>query len=73
MRQFVNASKGHTNKTRERWEQVRLISYYSAFPHLKKGFKLSDVIIPGDEAAHKSKPQQPNKEEVYKLLEKWNK
>lgn len=73
MRQFVNASLGHRLRMREVWEQSRMISYYSAFPHMKKGFKLTDILIPGDNSVEKPEQSQENKEDLYKLLEKWSK
>lgn len=72
MRHFVNAAEGYTIKMRETWEQSRLIAYYSAMPHMKKGFKITDIPIPGDTETSKTE-SQANKEDAYKLLEKWNK
>lgn len=71
MRHFINAAEGHTIKTREAWEQARLIAYYSAMPHMKKGFRITDIPIPSETKSGVNEKTHVNKEEVYKLLEKW--
>lgn len=70
MRLFINAVDGYRDRMREQWEQTRLISFYSAFPHVK-GLKLKDILIPGEVKGSPSKQSQEKKEEAYKLLEKW--
>jgi hypothetical protein len=71
-RLFFNATQGYLQKRREAWEQARLIAYYSAFD--RKPFKLTDIYIPVAEDEYSEKTSdQNNKEEAYKILEKWNK
>lgn len=71
MRKFINAVHGYREKARETWEQTRLIAWYSAYD--RKPFDLTKIIIPGDENIRSTKASQTNKEDAYKLLEKWNK
>lgn len=73
MRKFINAAEGFRDKKQEDWEQARLIAYYSAMPHMRKGFKLTDIPIPGEHKQAKKKAPQINKEDHYKILDKWNK
>jgi hypothetical protein len=70
MRHLVNAFEGYTEKSREQWEQARMIAWYSAFD--RKPFKLTDIQIPCEERSTK-KASQHNKKEAYKLLDKWSK
>lgn len=71
MRKFINAVQGYREKVREQWEQARMISWYSAYD--RKPFDLEKISIPGDENLSSGKALQTNKEEAYKLLDKWNK
>lgn len=75
IRKFINASLGHRMKMRETWEQARMISYYTASPHFKKGFKISDIWIPGDNErkVNTTRQSQGKKEDLYRILDKWNK
>lgn len=72
MRHFVNAANGYSDKSRERWEQARMIAWYSAFD--RKPFKQTDIAIPGER--HTKKPDRKlhvDRDKAYQLLEKWNK
>jgi len=72
MRQFVNALNGFTDKQHETWKQARMIAWFSAFD--RKPFKETDIQIPGGEVKKgNAKASQENKEDIYKLLDKWNK
>lgn len=74
MRLFINALKGYADKSIERWEQARMIAWYSAFD--RKPFKLTDIWIPGKNIKRGSRGSgvnQQNKKDAYRILEKWNK
>jgi hypothetical protein len=70
MRQFANAFDGYLHESRERWEQARMISYYSAFD--RKPFKIHEISIPC-ENKDMTESTQEDKDRYYKILEKWNK
>lgn len=72
MRHFVNAAQGYQDWNKEEWERARLISFWSSFHQLKNPIKPSDIWVPTDQEQVKETPQI-DKEEAYKLLEKWNK
>lgn len=72
MRHFVNAASGYNDKSRERWEQARMIAWYSAFD--RKPMRITEIPIPGERSdARNGLSIQQNKEDAYRLLEKWNK
>ena len=60
-------------KMTETWEQARMISYYTSVPHFKKGFKITDIWIPGELNVSATQQSQVNKEDLYRILDKWNK
>ena len=54
-KEFHAKRKGLSDKELREWQRTRLIAYYAAAPHMKKGFKISDIFPLGDEVK-KSKP-----------------
>lgn len=71
MRKFINAAIGYRERVGEQWEQARMVAWYSAFD--RKPMRLTDIHIPGDGLTKLGGASQENKEEAYKLLEKWSK
>lgn len=53
-REVELAHKGYRKRVDEQWEMIRISSYYSAAPHLKKGsFFLEDIKLPIDKVDKK--------------------
>jgi hypothetical protein len=73
MRHLVNALEGNNDKSRERWEQARLIAWYSAFD--RKPMDITKIRIPCDDVktGRGVSADQGKKQEIYKVLEKWSK
>ena len=88
-REFSNAVRGYNQeseqKSREAWEQARLMAYYSVAPHIKKGKTMRSLIpLPWDsegmtdEARRAQSGDTRSKEEklaglkrLYKTIGKW--
>lgn len=69
MEEFLAKRKGRTAIEMIQWHQTRIIAYYAAAPHMKKGFKMMDIItLPGD----KSRRKKPlSREEMLAIREKY--
>lgn len=48
LREFYAKLKGHRRRTeregREEWERARIVAYFAALPHLKKGTKPTSML-----------------------------
>lgn len=69
-REFYNAVRGYSDQleqdSRERWEQARLVAYYSIAAHIKKGKSMAQLIpLPWDKAPNKG--ARPSDEEIAAL------
>lgn len=52
--EFTAKRKGNADKELREWQRTRLIAYYAAAPHMKKGFKISDIFpLPDEEKKNK--------------------
>lgn len=66
-REFFNAVHGYAEQleqdSKERWEQARLVAYYSIAAHIKKGKSMAQLIpLPWDKAPDKG--PRPSDEEI---------
>lgn len=79
-REFSNAIDGYVKETeqrsREAWEQARLIAYYAVAPHVKGGKPMHRMIpLPWDKEGRESTGtgEKPSREEVQRLMHRLNK
>lgn len=72
MRELTNVVEGWKKKEKIEWERARMLSWYSAGPHIKD-LKISDIKVPGDE--EEEAPQIKGKGVKFltkdELREKW--
>lgn len=76
-REFSNMVKGYgeriEHESRERWEQARMVAYYSVAAHVKKGKSMLQVIpLPWDTDPAKNK-EKLSDEQVANILRKFEK
>lgn len=76
-REFSNAVRGYNEeqeqRSRETWEQARLIAYYAIAPHVKKGKDMRGMIpLPWDKET-KPDGQKFDPEEVKRFMHRLNK
>jgi hypothetical protein len=79
-REFSNMVQGYAEgleqDSRERWEQARMVAYYSVAAHVKKGKTMQAVIpLPWDRPAYQKNPfadfpERPTDEQLKALSEK---
>lgn len=77
-REFSNSVRGYSEETeqrsREAWEQARLIAYYAVAPHVKGGKAMSQMIpLPWDKEGRKGTGERPGLEELRKFMHRLNK
>lgn len=76
-REFSNSVRGYSEETeqrsREAWEQARLIAYYAVAPHVKGGKSMQSTIpLPWDKERH-GEAAKPSREELQKFMHRLNK
>lgn len=77
-REFSNSVRGYSEeveqRSREAWEQARLIAYYAVAPHVKGGKPMSQMIpLPWDKEARETTGERPDREALQRLMHRLNK
>ena len=76
-REFSNAVRGYNEeseqRSREAWEQARLVAYYSVAAHVKGKKSMYQMIpLPWDKERHEE-GEKPSREEVARFMYRLNK
>jgi hypothetical protein len=76
VREFLAAYESVNEREQWAWKRARIQAFYSWYPHVKNGHtvKITDFIpFEFDQTMEITEEDRKQKEELYKIMEKWDK